>query len=133
MVEDWKRVFRDGFVPVVSLTGLQALAKAIEDDDPKLLQGATTEPPPLMAVSDWPVQKACALGFCGWADGLETVGEVENYFCRATYEIDILIGESGGVRHFLNTFDSWSRPVMRSELLPEVERAIKIKLVETAS
>jgi len=74
-MESWRLVWRDGFVPVLSTAGLEALRDALRGDDPRLTQGSTTTPPPLMCVQDWPVEAACALGFCGWqGDELESVG-----------------------------------------------------------
>src|SRR5918992_267026 len=80
-MESWRTVWREGFAPVLSLKGLEALRDALAADDPRLTQGSTTTPPPLMCVQDWPVEAACALGFCGWqGDELETVGQVEEFF-----------------------------------------------------
>lgn len=76
-VESWRSVWRFGFAPILSTAGLTALAAALEADDWRLTQGSTTTPPPLMCVQDWPVEAACALGYCGWmGDGLDTVGGV---------------------------------------------------------
>jgi hypothetical protein len=50
IVESWRRVFREGLEPVVSTPGLLALRQALLTDDPRLIQGATTTPPPLMCV-----------------------------------------------------------------------------------
>ena len=88
-MESWRKVWRDGVEPLLSTEGLEALRQAVVRDDPRLLQGATTTPPPLMCVQDWPVEAACALGYCGWqGDGLETVAEVEEFFARMCFEID---------------------------------------------
>ena len=74
-MESWRKVWRDGLAPLISTEGLEALRTALCNDDARLLQGATTTPPPLQCVQDWPVEAACVLGFCGWqGDGLETVG-----------------------------------------------------------
>jgi hypothetical protein len=62
-MEGWRIVWRDGFVPLLPTRGLEALRDALRSDDPRLVQGHTTSPPPLMCVSDWPVEAACLLGF----------------------------------------------------------------------
>lgn len=134
-MESWRKCWRDGIVPLLSKGHLTTLKNALESDDRRLLQGATTTPPPLTCVQDWPVEAACALGFCGWqgdglSDGLGTVGEVEEFFARTCYEIDKLLGEPGGCRHFLNWFDETPRDEMRRELLGEVERAIRAYTVD---
>jgi hypothetical protein len=108
---------------------LEALQRALVNDDPRLLQGATTSPPPLMCVQDWPVEAACGLGYCGWqGDGLETVAEVEEFFARACFEADQLLGEPAGCRWFLNWFDETPRADMRRLLLAEVNRILAHRL-----
>jgi hypothetical protein len=78
-----------------------------------------------MCVQDWPVEAACALGFCGWqGDHLETVGEVEEFFAKLCFEADQRIGEPAACRWFLNWFDDTPRNVMRQELLNEVKLAL---------
>lgn len=125
--ESWRRAWRHGFAKTLPLSGLSALRKALEIDDPRLIQGANTTPPPLMSVADWPVEAADAIGFCGWQDdglGIDTVGEVEEFFARHCFEADQRIGEAGGFRWFLNWFDDTPRHEMRRELWAEVEWAI---------
>jgi hypothetical protein len=130
-MESWRKVWRDGLEPLLSEGSLEALRRALECDDPRLVQGSTTNPPPLQCVQDWPVEGACALGYCGWqGDGLETVGEVEEFFARMCYEIDQRIGEPAGCRWFLNWFDETPREEMRQELLPEVLRALARRRLE---
>ncbi len=127
-MESWKKVWRDGVEPLLSIEGLQALHQGLATDDGRLLQGATTTPPPLACVQDWPVEGACALGYCGWVgDGLETVGEVEEFFARMCFEIDQRLGEPAGCRWFLNWFDETPRDEMRELLLAEVDRSIQLR------
>jgi hypothetical protein len=128
-MEAWRKVFREGFAPLLSTPGLAALRDALKADDGRLLQGATTSPPP---VSTWcgnfPVEAACAMGYCGWqGDGLETVGEVEEFFARACFEADQRLGEPAACRHLLNWFDDTPRDEMRASLLPEVELALAVR------
>lgn len=136
--EEWRRVWREGFAKVLPTAGLEALRDALRADDPRLMQGSTTTPPPLMCVQDWPVEAACALGYCGavehggfWTDETgaknphaATVGVVEEFFSKACYDADQLLNEPAACRHFLNAFDDWPRPEMIRELLPEVELAL---------
>src|SRR5437773_12426778 len=113
MMESWRKVWRDGLAPQLSLHALQALRQGLLADDPRLQQGATTSPPPLQCVQDWPVEKACALAYCGWqGDGRETVAEVEEFFARACAEADLLLGEPAACRWFLNWFDETPRDEM---------------------
>jgi len=121
-MENWRHVWREGFAPIISNTALEALRDALSSDDPRLIQGSTTVPPPLMCVQDWPVEAACALGYCGWqGDDLETVGQVEEFFARLCCEADQRLGEPAACRWFLNWFDDTPRAEMRAELAAEAE------------
>lgn len=127
-MESWRSVWREGFVPVLSDRSLEALRDALINDDTRLTQGATTTPPPLMCVQDWPVEAACALGFCGWqGDNLETVGEVEKFFARCCFEADQRLGEAAACRWFLNWFDETPRDQMRQELIVEIDLALEAR------
>lgn len=133
-MESWKLVWRDGFAPALSTKALEALREALQKDDPRLTQGSTTTPPPLMCVQDWPVEAACALGFCGWqGEDLETVGQVEEFFARLCFEADQRIGEPAGCRHFLNWFDDTPRGEMCRELLAEVELSLSERQAAVAA
>src|SRR5262249_47561933 len=124
-MDSWRMVWREGLAPLLSTMSLEALRAALFTDDARLLQGATTTPPPLACVQDWPVEAACGLGFCGWqGEGLESVGQVEEYFARMCFEIDQRMGEPAACRWFLNWFDETPREEMRGELLAEVNRTL---------
>lgn len=128
-MEAWRRVFRNGMIPHLPTVGLEALRDGLCDDDPALIQGATTTPPPLAIVSDWPVEAACFLGYCGWKGlDLETVGQVEEFFARICYECDNQLGEPAVCRHMLNWYDDTPRGEMRQLLLGEVELALANRL-----
>ena len=123
MIEHWRKVWRKGIAPSLSERELQALRTGLLTDDPTLIQGATTSPPPLQCSQEWPVEAACALGYCGWqSEGLQTVQEVEKYFARKCFEVDKRMGEPAIIRWFLNWVDDTPRPEMRRQLLMEVNR-----------
>lgn len=124
-MESWRMVWREGFVPVLPLEGLKALREALIKDDPTLAQGCTTTPPPLMSVSNWPLEAGDAIVYVGWkGDNRRTVGEAEQFFAEACFEADQRLKEPAACRWFLNWFDDTPRPEMLEQLLPEVERAI---------
>jgi len=124
-MESWRKVWREGMAPQLSPAGLEALRRALMNDDVRLLQGATTTPPPLQCVQDWPVEAACVLGFCGWqGEGLETVAQVEEFFARACFEADQRLGEPAACRWFLNWYDETPREEMRRQLMAEVNRTL---------
>jgi hypothetical protein len=131
-VEAWRTVFRVGVELkrddgsyLLPTRGLEALARALEEDSPQLLQGATTTPPPLKSVEDWPCEGACGLAFIGWqGNDLKTVIEVEEFFTRTCSLVDAAAAEPATCRWFLNAYDDWSRDEMRANLLPEVQLAL---------
>jgi hypothetical protein len=146
--ESWRITWRDGFAPVLPAAGLEALAAALEADDPRLTQGSTTTPPPLMCVQDWPCEAADAIGLCGvavlggFADekptgrhtnpGAARVGQVEEFFARACFDCDQRLGEPAACRWFLNAWDDMPRAEIFAELLAEVKRELaRRKAVET--
>lgn len=128
-MESWRMVWRDGFLPTLATEGLVSLRDALVTDDPRLTQGSTMTPPPLMCVQDWPVEGCCALGFCGWQGGrgLGTVGEVEEFFAKVCFEADQRLGEPAACRWFLNWFDDTPRLEMRRELLQELDNEINYR------
>src|ERR1700730_6525188 len=68
-MESWRNVWREGVAPLLSLESLGSLRQGLVDNVGRLLQGATTTPPPLQCVQDWPVEAACILRYCGWGGG----------------------------------------------------------------
>ena len=124
-MESWRRVWRVGLAPLLSVEALAALRKALVEDDQRLIQGATSSPPPIPAYEDFPCGGCCLLGYLGWqGEGLETVGEVGSFFAAMCYRIDQRVGEPSGVRWLLNEYDEWPRDTMRAMLLPEVDLAL---------
>lgn len=123
-MEEWRRVFRAGFLPSLSTTTLTALEEALRSDDHKLTQGSTTTPPPLMCVQDWPCEAGDLLGFAGVIEnggwGKATVGECEEFFARACFEADERLGEPAACRWFLNFWDDAPRKEAFSLVLSEV-------------
>lgn len=136
-MESWRLTWRNGFAPLLTTEGLEALRVALATDDPRLTQGSTTTPPPLMCVQDFPVEAGCVLGFCGAIDnggfGQATVGEAEEFFAKKCYDADARLGEPAACRWFLNWFDDTPRDEMRRELLGEVELALKSRGVLEAA
>jgi len=121
----WQIVWRRGIAPSLSTAALTALRDGLESDDRALIQGGTTNPPPLECLKDCPVTAACPLSYAGWkGDGLATVGEVEEYFARLCARADEALGEPAAIRHFLNHVDDVERATMRAELLAEVALAL---------
>ena len=124
-MESWRKLWRDAVVPLLSDNALKVLREALVTDDPRLIQGATTIPPPLHCVQDWDAEGACLVGFGGWqGEELCTVGEVGKYVAQMCYDIDAAVGEAAACRWLLNWFDETPRPDVIRQLIPEVELAI---------
>ena len=141
-MESWREVWRKGIAPLLEEEQLRSLLKGLVEDDPRLLQGATTSPPPLSCVSDWPCEGACGLAYAGATSlgGLlpieperrgplrdwtySTVEEVETFFSRFCFEIDQRIGEPAACRFFLTFWDDTPRDEMRREMIAEIQREL---------
>lgn len=129
-MEQWRNTWRNGFVPAFqellggnTYKALVALQEACLTDDPRLIQGSTSDPTPVVSVFDWPVTGACAAGYCGWMGeaGCESVENVLHWFGRVCYAADKHLGEPAGVRHFLKWFDETPRLEMLGELAAELQ------------
>ena len=136
-MESWQKLWREGAAPLLTTDNLETLRIALVIDDPRLKQGATTSPPPIQCVQDWPCEAACLLAYCGAADlgglapeGNVTVGEVEEYFARLCWEIDQRMGEPAACRYLLNFWDDTPRLTARHKLLTEVHRTLAERLME---
>lgn len=152
---DWKEVFVRGVAPSLPTSGLRALADALRGDDPRLVQGALTVPPPLMVTQSFPVEAAQPVAFVGAvaaggfvctaaeyaAKGLgaspqtnrgpATVETVEQFFCRVVADANDAVGEDG-CRHFLRWLDDTPRAEMRRDLLAEVEAVLSARGAKAA-
>ena len=132
-MEKWRRVWRVGLVPHLSRAGLVALRDALLWDDPRLLQGRISSPPPLDALAACAVAGACAIGFSCWqGDGLTTNAQVLARFHRICESADAMFNEPAACRYFLNWFDETPRADMRRALLIEVTRALSAPLTQAA-
>lgn len=134
-MEAWRQVWREGFAPIFSAKSLLAMRHGLLTDDPRLIQGATTTPPPLHCVQDWPVEAGDLLAYGHWigeCGGICEVAKAEEYFARSCHQCDLTIGEPAACRHFLNWYDETPRDNMRVQLLPEVSRALWYTFAEPA-
>ena len=124
-MERWRKVWREGLARQLSTRALEALNRALLDNDARLLQGATTSPPALDVMADCDVEAACALCFSAWqGDGRRTIAEVVQEFDRVCQAADVALGEPAGCRLFLDWFDLTPRLEVRRLLGAEVERSL---------
>lgn len=126
-MEKWRQVWRDGLAPQLPLAGLRALLVALREDDPRLIQGVSYQPPASFSRGDEAVSGACAICFAGWRNGIGTVDEICDFFTEICEVSDAKYQEPVLSRYFINWFDATPREVMRREMIPEVELAIKVQ------
>lgn len=119
-MEQWRKVWRNGVVPLVTVPQLQRLLIALVHDYPSLIQGTTTVPPPLYEVIDWDCEGCCGLSYMGWDEERKLVGQVEDFFARLCFEIDKRLQEPAACRYFINWFDDTPRNQMREKLAQEI-------------
>jgi hypothetical protein len=125
-MEKWRHVWREGLAPHLSRAGLLALQSALFNDDPRLLQGTVSSPPPLDALRECAVNGACVISWCGWqGEGLRSVGQIEEYFHRICDAAAATLQEPAACRYFLTWYDDAPRAQMRREMLAEVMLALQ--------
>lgn len=131
LMEPWRKVWRQGVGPLLTVDQLEVCLEALVNDDSRLMQGGTTTPPPLHWMRDWPVEAACLLGICGVVEhggwGQAHVGETEETFAKLCYFCDQETGEWASIRHLLNFVDESPRDEMRAALIPEVQRSLGLR------
>lgn len=128
-MEAWRKVFREGFAPLLSNKALLGLKSALEENCPRLIQGRTTCPHLIQGVQDQPVEEACAVAYCGiienggflGSQNPATVEETKVFFARMCFKADQRLGELAGCRHFLNWFDETPREECFRKLSLEIE------------
>lgn len=119
-MESWRMSWREAVAPRLSLAGLRALREGIINRDPALIHGATVIPGPEVRPNVAP-RGACGIAYPGWkGDGLQTVGEVQFYWNE-------VVGTEGRCGSFISWWDESTDEKIASELLPEIDMAIKAK------
>lgn len=122
-MESWRLAWRVGLEPLLPDAALEVIRTALLTDDPQLIQGRTLLPLPATAYDD--CKGACLIAYAGWqSEKLETVWEVEEYFARKCFDMEVALKNSGGCGWLLTWFDETPRENMRTSLLPEVQLAI---------
>ena len=116
-MEKWRKVWRKGFKPLLNESALKALKKALEENDPKLIQGMIVVP----FYSLNKIKCVCPIAYCGWiGDNLSTVEEVNEFFSRMCFECGERMGEPSACRYFLNFWDENPKEEVRKLLLEEL-------------
>ncbi len=129
-IETWRRVWREGFAPILTTKQLEALKDGLLRDDARLIQGATSSPPPMQCVLDWECEGACLIGYAGWqGDGIPNVGDVEVFFANACFEADQRIGEPAACRYLMNFWDDSPRDEARRQMIEEINRELLARFI----
>jgi hypothetical protein len=131
----WQVAFRDGFAPLLSTAGLEALRSALLHDSPAMVQGETAAFPDGTDPDRSPPTACCPLAYAGWrGEHLPTVASVEAWWLRVydAAEVRLLDGRADGWE-LLDFIDDSPRPVVRRGLMREVGRELARRAaVETA-
>jgi hypothetical protein len=102
-MESWRMVWREGLAPVLSTSGIESLWQALRNNDPRLTQGSTTTPPPLLSLADCPCDGADAIGWCGWqGERLEPLARSRSSSPAPVLKSIGRLGEPAAYRWFLN-------------------------------
>jgi hypothetical protein len=118
----WKKVFRV-MTKELSAQQLEFLKKALDDDDPRLLQGSTCYPPELLGsdiMGKLECEGACLIGYAGWKSGIRTIEGVSEFFRKICNAIDSQFNEPAYCRYLLNWYDESPRDEMRRDVLAEI-------------
>lgn len=122
------KVLREGVLPQYPTEALERTLELLRADDPKWIQGATTTPPPLQCVEDWPVEGCCFITLMAWMAEFHgdtpTVKEAEERFARVCHYTDVAVNELAGCRWFLNWHDETPRDEVRATLIRELDAEI---------
>jgi hypothetical protein len=125
-MEKWRKIWRTAIAKRLGTDALRVLQTALLKDDPRLIQGGTCSPPPMDQFRDCTICGGCIIGFAGWQTlGLQTVGEVHDYFHRVCDECGTE-DDPHAVRYFLNWADDAPRREMRREMLAEIRLALAV-------
>lgn len=130
-VRQWQNVWRLGISPHLSTEGLLALLKALLADDLALIQGATTEPPPISGCMDLEPVGHCPLIFCirfgqpqnpkglGW-----TIADLEQEWAELLGKVDATFKQVNAHRPWFAFWDDSDRQTARWALMQEVTRTL---------
>lgn len=118
-MESWRKAWREGIAPQLSIAGLERLRQHLEEGGRLLLQGATTHPPAYTANLDLPVECCCPIGTALLTNGA-TVRDIINQFSDVCDSASWRLGEQSACRYFLNWWDENNKQLVVTELLAEI-------------
>lgn len=126
----WQEAWRNGIAPQLPTRGLEALHKALAEDDPALIQGTTVCSGPFRSEV---INGCCPIAYAGWkALGFSTWAEANGFFesIRTGARSRAVMPET--FARFLNFWDGTLRDVARPQLLAEVDLVLKERHEELA-
>ena len=103
VLEHW----RQAITPCLSTSALEALRKGLAENDGRLGQGLTVDPPPHYTFAQFPVSCACAIGYAGWQGEGLTVDPPPHYtFAQFPVSCACAIGYAGWQGEGLTTVEA---------------------------
>lgn len=131
MFDAARKVLIEGFFPAVPTDRLRGLLFLVLNDDPRLIQGSTCFPPPLMATEGENVESVDPVAFLSVDNALTlTVGEVEEAFAKACFDMDSRLGEPAACRWLLNATDDYSRKEVWDFWATELQKELHSRLMK---
>lgn len=131
----WQVAFRQGVAPQLSTAALERLADGLLGDDPALVQGWTTEPPPVEHCLDEYATGGCLLcyGLMADFDGPPLVADLAGRFGDVCRRCDEALGLPGAVGYLLRAWDDLPRAEARALFRAEVERTLLERAASVAA
>lgn len=124
-MESWRYVWRNGIAPLLNDEQLYALLGGLVNDDSSLIQGQTTNPPPLLSMADEPCRGGCLVAYALWKGTEKTVGEIELEFARIYFDCGSQLGDQDAIRYFLSWFDRAPRREAIDSMIGEAAESLR--------
>jgi hypothetical protein len=134
MTEAARKVWREGFVPLLSTAALLALQAGLRRRDPRITQGATTIPRPILKNASKPVQAACPVAYAAWQASPCThmrVAQLEEHWITLVNHAAEILGNPQATSYFFTWVDGATRDELFFHLLLEVQIALTARAMKT--
>jgi hypothetical protein len=121
---DWKTVWHTGIAPELTLPGLKALRRALQENSKKLLQGRSYK----TSITRHGIFGTCPICYCDWQGSkdseLHTPKSLDEFFLRVWLRSGIRAGQPEACDIFIDWWDLTEREEAVSALLDEVQKTI---------
>lgn len=128
MPEATRRVFHEGFVPLLKDEELWVLKGWLTMAPERFKQGYTLYPVPTPAEEPYMMPDCgCLITNIGRINMLKYADELYEYFARMCYNIDQNMGEPSAVRYLLNWYDDSPWEDVKNGSIEELEAALQCR------